>query len=718
MANVLFKRGLETALMNLGSYTDGCFYLTEDTHRLYVGQTITPGQNAILVPVNEGVVTVANIQSLPTVGIPGSFYYTSTENVLCVYNGNKWVQVNSNTNTYYKVSSIELSKATDFENKKIELQPIIIMDLYDHSGVVETKIENSSITITGSKIEITNEDFTALIEGAQVGLSKALADKVFTITTSGTGADSSQKVDFTAGENVTFTATTDGIKISSTNTNTTYGMEARAEGTDKAKVVLKDSDGLESEVAFTAGEKLNVVVNNSAITYEHETANVVRGAATEGNVGADRKITVVTGVTDDGYGHMSEVVTKTFILPEDKDIYVNGASYDEPLGKDHGVLTLTRTEGTEITVDLGLSSKKIIDTIQSEIESTVKNLNALSYKGTVGTDGTITELPVTAAIGDMYMASSESNTLEPVTYKIGDLIIATGEEEDGIIPEDKLVWTVVPAGNDLHTDTQYRLITDVSEDGVPQLILKNFNTGEVVNTINFLDDQIIKVTKGVSDDTFKFEHADKTTTQTTSGDTINPSHGGEFNVVTAVTADTKGHLSEVVTSKVVLPADNDTQSSLAAGVENGIASIILTENLNGLETEDVVTITNSNEDITITSGDTDQIKIGHAAHNGTKITQEKVDLSSGQEINIVTDVTVGTNGHIDSLVVMPVKLPVEKEYDLIKEVSTANNTATISTALKDQNGAETTADYQITSNNLTVASSNNIVTIDMLWGSF
>ena len=36
-ANVLFKRGLENNLFNLKTYEDGCFYLTSDTNRLYVG---------------------------------------------------------------------------------------------------------------------------------------------------------------------------------------------------------------------------------------------------------------------------------------------------------------------------------------------------------------------------------------------------------------------------------------------------------------------------------------------------------------------------------------------------------------------------------------------------------------------------------------------------------------------------------------------------------
>ena len=39
MANVIFKRGLQSNLPAAGSVEDGVFYLTTDTNRLYVGVT-------------------------------------------------------------------------------------------------------------------------------------------------------------------------------------------------------------------------------------------------------------------------------------------------------------------------------------------------------------------------------------------------------------------------------------------------------------------------------------------------------------------------------------------------------------------------------------------------------------------------------------------------------------------------------------------------------
>lgn len=96
--NLKFLRGLQSALPTAG--TDGYFYLTTDTHRLY---TSIDGK---VVPVNEGVVTVANLDALASVtgANAGEFFYCTAENILCVYNGQTFVQINPDTG----VTSVEV----------------------------------------------------------------------------------------------------------------------------------------------------------------------------------------------------------------------------------------------------------------------------------------------------------------------------------------------------------------------------------------------------------------------------------------------------------------------------------------------------------------------------------------------------------------------------------------------------------------------------------
>ena len=89
--NLKFLRGLQSALPTAG--TDGYFYLTTDTHRLY---TSIDGK---VVPVNEGVTTVANVDALSSVAgaKAGDFFYCTAENILAVFNGQTFVQINPDT---------------------------------------------------------------------------------------------------------------------------------------------------------------------------------------------------------------------------------------------------------------------------------------------------------------------------------------------------------------------------------------------------------------------------------------------------------------------------------------------------------------------------------------------------------------------------------------------------------------------------------------------
>lgn len=89
--------------------TDGTFYLTNDTSRLYVGN----GGKAV--PVNQGVISVKTTDDLPNPGEAGQFYYVETGNILAVYagSGGGWVQINTNTNTEIKEYKKEVSSVTD-----------------------------------------------------------------------------------------------------------------------------------------------------------------------------------------------------------------------------------------------------------------------------------------------------------------------------------------------------------------------------------------------------------------------------------------------------------------------------------------------------------------------------------------------------------------------------------------------------------------------------
>lgn len=167
MANVLFKRGEQASLnFDATTYIDGCFYLTTDTHRLYVGT-----DTGKIVPVNEGILTVDKVADLSSVGASGqaqagNFYYATTENVLCVYNGKQWVQINPDTDTTIKEIKISTSlsgnKASvkvipvDNNNKEVPtVAPFTVEGALDGDDLKTVEVTN---TTTG--VKITGDTYT------------------------------------------------------------------------------------------------------------------------------------------------------------------------------------------------------------------------------------------------------------------------------------------------------------------------------------------------------------------------------------------------------------------------------------------------------------------------------------------------------------------------------------------------------------------------------
>lgn len=113
MANVMFKRGLQSGLPQGNNIVDGTFYLTTDTQRLFVGQ------GSSLIPLCETVQVKDNWNAVQTAtAIEGQFYYAAAENILCIYKGGKWVQINPDT----KISTLTSTVTQDGSAVEIKAQ--------------------------------------------------------------------------------------------------------------------------------------------------------------------------------------------------------------------------------------------------------------------------------------------------------------------------------------------------------------------------------------------------------------------------------------------------------------------------------------------------------------------------------------------------------------------------------------------------------------------
>lgn len=322
-SNVLFLQGSQTNLNSLitnGGAKEGAFYLTNDTHRLYVGRN--NGAKVVPVAVNEGVVTVAAVANLPSSGInAGEFYYATKENILCVYNGQQFIQINQDKDTTNSSMGATVATAgngvngatithtvTDSNNKPVTA-----------SFTIKDSTGNNVIAINGSVIDI---------KGDAYALSTAHADNSLTIKLDSTNTDNDTSVTLKGGSNVTIAA--DGTISSSyvDTTNTSAALTLNDNGTmtvtvtdSNGKPVTATSDAIVYKVNGTEvlpGNELPVYSEAeidaklrglNGMTYQGTTTSIPTGNISKGDtymVTGDSEISVAKAASYDGVAFVAK----------------------------------------------------------------------------------------------------------------------------------------------------------------------------------------------------------------------------------------------------------------------------------------------------------------------------------------------------------------------------------------------------------------------------
>lgn len=137
---------------------------------------------------------------------------------------------------------------------------------------------------------------------------------------------------------------------------------------------------------------------------------------------------------------------------------------------------------------------------------------------------------------------------------IVDKIDATAFIKDGMVDTASIVWCTVDAEGK-HVPHETEVANSVR---CLQIV---FNTDAGKEAIHIPLNELTDVYTGAKDEITVSEAnviglADKQVTETV-GTALTPAHGGSFNVITDVNYDTKGRISEVVTTQVTLPTVAD-----------------------------------------------------------------------------------------------------------------------------------------------------------------
>ena len=272
-AFVGFKTGLQSKVDQMLSdhvtypAEHGCFYLTQDSHRLYVGN-----EDHTLSPVNEGIQTLtwSELQTeatrLSTAGAEarkaatGRFYYASDRNILCVYNGTNFVQLNENTNTYVRAHSMSVSTAEGVSTVQSRIT--------NTDGTTDQNLD-ATFTVTGANGIVVSGTGTALtITGDTYTLSHAAgANNVGAkITLDSTANDS--EVSLIPGDNVTIESGANGITIGAADTkNTELAIKSLKAGDTEG------TQGFNVAVTETGGHKVQASVDPTVAWYTNASGN-------------------------------------------------------------------------------------------------------------------------------------------------------------------------------------------------------------------------------------------------------------------------------------------------------------------------------------------------------------------------------------------------------------------------------------------------------------
>ena len=397
--NIKFLLGTQDSLENYivgknGAVAEnGAFYLTNDTHRLYVGTS-----DGKAVPVNEGVITVQDVGNLPSTNVhAGEFYYATNQNILCVYAGKNagWVQINSNTDTYLLSGDTKIELAN---NVATLTQSFIQNDNQTaFTDTIEIEVADGiKMAVNGDRISLTgvlNKQFNVSADKdvATVELEDTFGGKVPFKIQAKTG--SNIKVGKGAGSNEVEIDVNDmyntGVSI------TQYNAAPTADGGDGKSgfsINVHDGKGMVSgdfNPAIKVGKEKSQIITFSNGTAdlpvytqaEIDDIKLALNAMTyRGLVGKDKTTTQEAWSTV--YKSTTVAIGDTYLFAEDTNYTPSGASQSVLVTK--GTLVIAR--GTEGTNGYITANTLQWDFVESTVDTDTKYkfTSAPTIQGTAG----------------------------------------------------------------------------------------------------------------------------------------------------------------------------------------------------------------------------------------------------------------------------------------------------------------------------------------------
>lgn len=700
---IKFLQGTAEKLASLSSSEAGAFYLTNDTHELYVGL----GENHKPVALNRWVDIVDNVNDITSNEAykkEGKLYYATKENILCTWDSTqgKWIQINPDTNT--ALNSVEISNG---EKRDGAIAYTLTFKQTDKSGAaVEPDVT--------AELVITEDMVTSLVVDVKVDVTATVSDNVATVTTTGTGSNGDGfKVKGTNGITIETEEDFDGFVID----GTTYDLEV-----SNTTVQLKETEGnVVGSAEFTDDDKwIEVSNDNGKIKVAHigsDSATKTSGTATK--LEDEDTFEVITGLTIEK-GHVTGYQTTEYTVQDTKNVIDGSIENKDEVNqlkldtKDENG-TVVQTDYVDVSSSLEVNGQ--LYTIQpegvielpeyytkEEVDSQHRAINAMVYKGVIDSSN---PLPSSAEIGWTYKVGEEG-TYAGIECGVGDILIANGTEVDGVLTS--ITWDHIDTSD--FEDTTY----DLQAKDNKITLHNNVTLGNDEIVVD--DDDIVILT--TANDVLKGAHKEYTISKP-AAEKEELAHSEAFTVITGLVDDGHGHITEINTTEFTLPASGDSVEADATNVK--------------LTLKDVAGSAQGSIDIDAKSGD--PITVEGASADGknlvatighSKVTKNDTTGTAtpehGGTFNVIEAVTYDDYGHVSGIKTTTVTLPEETVYEIegpttiSKEINGEAKNIGVKYELKNDEGATMGAPIELVSDSLAIGVSGTQTAVDIVWGSF
>lgn len=741
MANVMFKRGTQSGFNNLSTYQDGCFYLTTDSHRLYIGtgnnKADLVSQSVITYPDWAAIEALSNKSSssyAPGLCSEGQFYYAKAENILCTYSNGKWIQINPDHNddhdTYVKSVSVAKNTADTVNGEKLVYDVKITQAQKDLKG----NNEGAPTEVSG-KLTISASDLGQIATHTNVGMQAEKSDSKVYLKNSGTGANAAAKVELAGGGSVSVSYDSSN-KITISGVDTTYSLNTTT-NTTGAKIDLQKQDGV-TKGSFAVEVDGNVLTVESKTAGENGSIKLAHAKSLssaafytpkDATTDASGNVTLLMpAVLVNEYGHVTAVGTQNVTLPRDKDTKVSAVSADNSGKitvkiKDENTTAETSVvsgqvlynkitvNGAEKTVynQGNLGAFYSSDKVDALITAAKSEMNAMTYCGTT-TNSKFSQIKGPQK-GDTYKAA-ESFTIgsgsSAVNVDTGDLIIYNGADVAAGTAGDITKWEVIPSGDDI--DTTYKMQLDGTT-----IQLKN----EVNN--NIAGQVAVKGTNGISvtnNDGLSIGHTNTVTAGSASG----TQSGRQFTIPT-INYDKYGHITgQGPATTIEFPADKDTTYTFSSDAAN--KKVSLKNSSNAVTGSLQFTTSDNNFVVSMSNTSADKpvvdLKLATVTQSNSASTSNVSysPLTGGNaQAFTVAKAKVDAYGRVTGFENQTITLNTDQlTYDVSTNVS--GNILSVNSSLTNKAGAAQSKSVKVKSDSLAFSKAEDVVSVDLVWGTF